>query len=97
MARIGLYPALILVLFGVLVPFFIFRLARSIGFAPLLALAVFIGLAYGAVKAEHPWYGSGIVGNATLMAASALILMAYVALSYGGTSLVVRAASLFRR
>ena len=97
MARIGLYPALIVVVFGVVIPFFIFKLGRFIGFAPLLALAVFIGLAYGAVKAEYPWYGNGIAGNAALMAASAFLLVAYVAFSYGGASFVSRAASALRR
>ena len=83
--------------FGVVVPFFIFKLGRLIGFAPLLALAVFIGLGYGAVKAEYPWYGNGIVGNATFMAASALGLVAYVALSYSAASFIGRAASSLRR
>ena len=74
MARIGLDLSLIIVAFGVVSPFFIFKLAASSDFAPLLALAVFIGLAYGAAKAEYPWYGNGIAGNAALMAASALPL-----------------------
>jgi len=33
MARIGLYPNLIIVAFGVVAPFFIFKLGRLIGFA----------------------------------------------------------------
>jgi hypothetical protein len=97
MARIGLYPSLIIVAFGVVVPFFIFKLGRLIGLAPLLALAFLIGLGYGAVKAEYPWYGQGSLGNAVFMAASALVLVVYVGLSYGGASLVGRAASLLRR
>ena len=40
MARIGLYPALIVVVFGIVAPFFIFKFGRLIGFAPLLALRV---------------------------------------------------------
>jgi hypothetical protein len=92
----SVYSTLIISVFGVLVPFFIFKLARLIGFTPLLALTIFTGLAYGAVKAEYTWYGNGIVGNATLMLASALVLVAYVALSYGGASFVGRMASLFR-
>jgi hypothetical protein len=83
--------------FGVVVPFFIFKLGRLIGFTPLLALTVFTGLAYGAVKAEYSWYGNGIVGNASLMAASALVLVVYVALSYSAASMVSRAASSLRR
>jgi hypothetical protein len=78
MARIGFYPSLIIVSFGVVAPFFIFKLGRFIGLAPLLALAVFIGLGYGAVKAEYAWVGNGIVGNAALMAASALLLVSYM-------------------
>lgn len=97
MARIGLYSTLIILVFGVVAPFFIFRFCRWIGFRAFLALTVCIGLGYGAVKAESPWYGDGIVRNATLMAASALVLVAYVALSYGGASLVESTASLFRR
>jgi hypothetical protein len=97
LARIGLYPSLIIVVFGVVAPFFIFKLGRWIGFKAFLALTVFIGLAYGAVKAEYPWYGNGIVGNAMFMAASVLVLVAYVALSYGAASLVSRAASSLRR
>ena len=97
MARIGLYSSLIIVAFGVIVPFFVFKLGRLIGFAPLLALAFLIGLGYGAVKAEYFWYGQGSLGNAMFMAASALLLVAYVALSYGGASLVGRASSRLRR
>ena len=55
MARLGLYPALIIVMFGVVAPFFIFRFGRLVGFAPLLVLAFVLGLGYGAVKAEYPW------------------------------------------
>ena len=97
MARIGLYSTLIIVVFGVLIPFFIFRLCRWIGLRPFLALTFFAGLLYGALKAEYAWYGKGILGNAALMAASGLVLSAYVALSYGGASLVGRAASSLRR
>ena len=50
MARIGLYPALIVVVFGIVAPFFIFRFGRVIGFAPLLVVAFVLGLGYGAVK-----------------------------------------------
>ncbi len=93
MARIGLYPALVIVVFGLVIPFFIFKLGRFIGFAPLLALAFVLGLGYGAVKAEYPWYGQGALGNAVFMAASALVLAAYVALSYSGASFIDRTLS----
>ena len=45
MVRVGLYPSLIIVAFGVVVPFFIFKLGRLIGFKPLLALAFLLVLA----------------------------------------------------
>ena len=60
-------------------------------------MTFFIGLLYGALKAEYAWYGRGILGNATLIAASGLVLVAYVALSYGGASLVARARETPRR
>ncbi|MGB7976540.1 MAG: hypothetical protein WCF81_19835 [Roseiarcus sp.] len=93
MARIGLYPALIVVVFGIVAPFLIFRLGRLIGFAPLLILAFALGLGYGAVKAEYPWTGQGLLGNALFMGASALILVAYVAMSVGVARLIARAVT----
>jgi hypothetical protein len=97
MARIGLYPALIIVVFGVVVPFFIFKLGRLIGFAPLLALAVLAGLGYGWVKAEYLWDGQGAVGNAMFIAASVLGWVAYVALSYSAAAFISRTASSLRK
>jgi hypothetical protein len=97
MARIGLYSSLIIVTFGVVVPFFIFRLGRLIGFAPLLALAFLVGLGYGAVKAEYPWDGQGSLGNAMFLAASVVALVVYVALSYGGASFISRTALSLRK
>lgn len=96
MARMGLYPALIMVVFGAVVPFFIFKLGRLIGLAPLLALAFLIGLGYGAVKAEYPWEGNGIVGDAFFVAASSVAIVAYAALSYAAASFVSKAASSLR-
>ena len=75
MARIGLYPALIVVVLGIVAPFFIFKFGRLIGFAPLLFLAFLLGLGYGAVKAEYPWVANGTLGNVAFMAASAFILV----------------------
>jgi hypothetical protein len=97
MGRLGLYPALILVVFGVFAPFFIFKLGRLIGFAPLLALAVLVGLGYGVVKAEYHWYGNGLMGNIAFVAASALILVAYVAISYSAGGLIDKTISSFRQ
>jgi hypothetical protein len=95
MARIGLYSSLIVVAFGVVVPFLIFQLGRLIGFAPLLALAFLVGLGYGALKAEYPW-SEGSLGNAMFMAASVVGWIAYVALSYGAASFITRTASSLR-
>ncbi len=96
MARIGLYTSLIIVAFGVVVPFFIFKLGRLIGFAPLFVLAFLVGLGYGALKAEYPW-SEGSLGNAPFMAASVLAWVAYVGLSYSAASSVSRTASWFRK
>ena len=95
MARIGLYSSLVIVAFGIVVPFFIFKLGRFIGFAPLLALASLIGLGYGAVKAEYPW-SEGALGNAMFMAGSVVAWVAYVALSYGAASFISRTTSSLR-
>jgi hypothetical protein len=97
MARLGLYPALIIIVFGVVAPFFIFKFGRLIGFAPLLVLAFVLGLGYGAVKAEHPWYANGLLGNVAFMAASAFILVAYAAVSYSGGALIDKTMSSLRR
>jgi hypothetical protein len=97
MGRLGLYPALIIVIFGVFAPFFIFKLGRFIGFAPLLALAFLFGLGYGAVKAEYSWVANGLIGNIAFMAASAFILVAYAAISYSAGSLLDKTMSSLRR
>ena len=97
MARIGLYSGLMIVAFGVVVPFFIFKLGRLIGFAPLLVLAFLVGLGYGAIKAGYPWNEQGWPGNAMFMAVSVVVWVAYVALSYGAASFIDRTASSLRK
>jgi hypothetical protein len=97
MARIGLYPTLIVVVFGAVVPFFIFKLGRFIGLAPLLALAFLVGLGYGAVKAEYPWVANGALGNIAFMAGSAFILVVYAAVSYSAGALIDKTISSLRR
>ena len=97
MARIGLYPALIVVVFGIVAPFFIFRFGRLIGFAPLLALAFVLGLGYGAVKAEYPWVANGFMGNAAFMAATAFILAVYAVVSYSAGALIDKTISALHR
>ncbi|HEY1864857.1 MAG TPA: hypothetical protein VGG77_14500 [Roseiarcus sp.] len=97
MARLGLYPALIIVVFGVVAPFFIFKFGRLIGFTPLLALALVFGLGYGAVKAEYRWYGNGLLGNVAFMAGAGFILVIYAAVAYSAGALIDKTMSTFRR
>jgi hypothetical protein len=97
MARIGLYSSLIIVAFGVVAPFFIFKLCRFIGFAPLLALAFLVGLGYGAAKAEYPWVANGLTGNVVFMAASAFIFVVYAAISYSAGALIDKTLSSLHR
>ena len=96
MARIGLYPALIVVTFGIVAPFFIFRLSRLIGFVPLLVLAFALGLGYGAVKAEYSW-SEGALGNALFMAASAFVFVIYAAVSTSAGALIDKMISSLRQ
>jgi len=97
MARIGLFSSLVIVAFGVVAPFFIFKLGRLIGLTPLLALAFLLGLGYGALKAGYPWNEQGWAGNAIFMGASVVAWVAYVALSYGAASFIDRTASSLRK
>jgi hypothetical protein len=97
MARIGLFSSLVIVAFGVVAPFFIFKLGRLIGLTPLLALAFLLGLGYGAIKAGYPWNEQGWPGNAMFMAASVVAWVAYVALSYGAASFINRTTSSLRK
>jgi hypothetical protein len=97
MARIGLYPALIIVVFGIVAPFFIFKLGRFVGFIPLLALALLVGLGYGALKAEYPWVANGLLGNVAFMGASAFLCVIYAAVSYSAGALIDRTISALQR
>ena len=82
MLRFGLSRLVVAVLLGIAIPVAIHRLSRLVGFWPLLAAAVAAGLAYGALKADNAWSGAGLADNLLLMATSALILVAYVALCF---------------
>ena len=93
MLKIGLVRLLALALFGLVIPFGVYRLSRRIGTPTLLVLAVAIGLGYGALKADHPWNGDGLPGNLLLMATSALVLLVYVGLAIAAAAAVARAAS----
>jgi hypothetical protein len=90
MLKIGLVRLFWLALFGAVIPFGVHRVSRVIGVRILLVLAVALGLGYGAVKADNPWSGDGLLGNLTLMAASALVALAYVGLIIAGARVVAR-------
>jgi hypothetical protein len=93
MAKLGLYPALIVVVFGIVAPFFVFKLGRLIGFGSLLVLAFVVGLGYGAVKAEYPWVANGLIGNVAFMGGAAFILVVYAAVSYSAGALIDKTIS----
>jgi hypothetical protein len=97
MAMLGLSPALIVVVFGIVAPFFIFRFGRLIGFAPLLALAFVLGLGYGAVKAEYPWVADGLIGNVAFMAGSVFIFVVYAAFNWSVGALIDKTISALHR
>jgi hypothetical protein len=97
MARIGLTSSLVIVVFGLVAPFFIFRFGRLVGFAPLLVVAVVLGLGYGAVKAEYPWVASGLIENGAFMAGCAFLLAIYAAVSYSAGALIDKTIESFRR
>jgi len=90
MLKIGLVRLIGLALFGFVIPFGVYRLSRRLGVTLLLILAAALGLSYGAVKADNPWSGDGFLGNLTLMAASALVVLAYVGLIIAGARVVAR-------
>jgi len=96
MLKIGVVQLLAVALFGFVIPFGLYRLSRRIGAPLLLILAVAIGLGYGALKAENPWSGDGVLGNLRLMAVSALALLAYAGLAVAAASLVAKATSSIR-
>ena len=81
MLRPGILGFFSLMAFFVVVPFGLFRSSRAVPLPLMIAGAVALGLAYGAVKADNPWAGDGLSANLRLMAVSAAALAAYVALS----------------
>ncbi len=85
-----------LLLFGLVIPFAAYRFSRRIGVGRLLTLAAGVGLAYGALKADNPWIGDGLLGNLRLMATSALVLLVYAGSAVGAARLVAKAISSFR-
>lgn len=81
MVKIGLLRLLALLVFGVAVPYGLWKLSRAIGLPVVVALAVATGLAYGAIKADNPWSGDGLTANLQVMAISAAVLGAYAIVS----------------
>lgn len=93
MVRLGIVPLLAFVVFGLAIPFGAYRLGRRTGLPALLVIALAIGLGYGALKADNPWSGSGLINNVLLMGASGVVLLGYAALSVGAAKLVARMVS----
>jgi hypothetical protein len=93
MLKIGILRLLTLVAFGFVVPFALHHLRRRIGSRVLLALALVIGLGYGALKADNSWGGQGLVRNVALIATSGVAVLAYVAISVGAAGMVAKAIS----
>ena len=81
MLRIGFLRGLAVLVFVILVPFGLYRLSRAMGVPLMIAAAIALGLAYGAVKADNPWSGDGLTSNLKLMAVSAAAVSGYVAVS----------------
>jgi hypothetical protein len=90
MLRFGLSRLFAVLLFGIAIPFAIHRLSQLFGLWPVLAAAIAAGIAYGALKADNAWSGAGLADNLLLMATSALILVAYVALIFVAARAVAR-------
>ncbi len=90
MLKFGLVRLLAVAAFGFAVPFGLYKLSRRTGLTVLLVSAVALGLGYGALKADNPWNGDGLFRNLLFMAASALVVAAYVGLSVGAAKAVAR-------
>lgn len=90
MLKLGVPRLLIAFAVGLVIPYGLFRLSRLVGSPLLIGFAVALGLAYGAVKADGAWTGDGPTGNVGLMATSALVLAAYVAVSVAAARAIAR-------
>jgi len=83
MLRLGFLGLLAVLILGLLAPYALYWLSRSVGLPLTIMGAVAIGLAYGAIKADNAWDGDGLFANLRLMAVSAAALAAYVGISVG--------------
>ena len=90
MLRLGFVRLLAVATFGIAIPYALYRLSRGVGLPALIAAAVALGLAYGAIKADNPWSGDGLAGNLRLMALSAFALALYVGASVSAARMVAK-------
>lgn len=91
MLRLGLIRVLLAVLiFGMALPYALFRLSRAIGAALTVAAAIALGLAYGAIKADGPWSGDGLSTNLRIMAVSAVVLGVYAVVSVAAARAIAK-------
>jgi hypothetical protein len=81
MLRFGFVRILAILIVGIAIPFGLYRLNRAVGLPVMIAAAIALGLAYGAIKADNPWSGDGLTINLRLMGVSAAALAAYVVAS----------------
>jgi len=92
MLRFGLVRLVAAVLvFGILVPYGLLRVSRLINLPTMILCAAALGVAYGAIKADHPWSGRGLSDNLWLMGVSAAVLALYVTASVIGARIIARA------
>jgi hypothetical protein len=90
MLRLGFVRLLAVLVFGIALPYGLWRLNRHFGLALMIGAAVALGLAYGALKADNPWSGDGLADNLRLMGVSAFVLAAYVGVSVWAVRVVAR-------
>ncbi len=90
MLKIGFLRVLAVLVLGIALPYGLYRLSRAVGAPALVAAAVALGLAYGAIKADNPWSGDGLGSNLTLMGVSAAILAVYVGLSVAAARAIAK-------
>jgi hypothetical protein len=81
MLKFGFVRIFAILVVGIAIPFGLYRLSRAVGLPLMIAAAVALGLAYGAIKADNPWSGDGLFQNLQLMSVCAAALAAYVAAS----------------
>ena len=90
MLRLGVLRLSAILIFGVAIPFGLYRLSRVVGLPLMIGAAIALGLAYGALKADNPWSGDGLARNLRLVGISAAALAAYVGLSVAAARAVAR-------